>query len=59
MIIRYKKLYSELKLIEYQLKNRCKNKFGKVISDKSLLDKYGFIKPKVFEQLLGGKNGKK
>ena len=55
MIERYKQLYSELKLLEYQLKDKCKVKFGKDIAGRMLVGKKTFINPEAFIKILGEK----
>ena len=57
MIERYKQLFSELKLLEHQLKDRCKVKYGREIACRMLINKKYFVNPDSFLELLGGKDG--
>ena len=50
MINRYSELYSELKILEYQLKQRSK---GRSAALKITGGKRGFVRPEVFEKILG------
>jgi len=59
MIDRYIQLYSEMKLIEHQLKKQCKAKFGQTIAFKMMSRKKFFIKPEIFKEILGENNGDK
>ena len=59
MIDRYRQLFSELELLEHQLKDKCKIKFGKSIALRMTSKKKGFILPDSFKEILGGKNGRK
>tara|TARA_R100001594_G_C3834335_1_gene214118 strand:- start:193 stop:372 length:180 start_codon:yes stop_codon:yes gene_type:complete len=57
MVKRYKQLFSELKLLEHQLKNKCKVKYGQEVAFRMLLKKKYFVNPDSFLELLGGKDG--
>ena len=59
MIDRYKQLYSEMRLIEHQLKDLCKVRFGKEIAFRMMSKKKTFVAPETFKEILGGKDGKK
>tara|TARA_Y100000310_G_C20573834_1_gene759447 strand:+ start:555 stop:737 length:183 start_codon:yes stop_codon:yes gene_type:complete len=59
MIERYKQLFCELKLLEYQLKDQCKTRFGKEIAFKMLSRKKYFVSPESFVNILRGKDGSK
>lgn len=59
MIDRYKQLFSELKLLEHQLKDQCKVRFGQEIAFRMLSNTKKFISPEQFKEILGGKYGKK
>ena len=59
MIDRYRQLFSELELLEHQLKDKCKIKFGRNIAFKMISKKKSFILPDSFKEILGGINGRK
>tara|TARA_Y100000310_G_scaffold343430_1_gene451007 strand:+ start:2044 stop:2223 length:180 start_codon:yes stop_codon:yes gene_type:complete len=59
MIDRYKILFSELDLLEYQLKDKCKIKHGRDIAFKLMLKRKTFVVPETFIKILGDKHGKK
>ena len=58
MVERYSQLYGELKLLENQLKNKCKVKFGKKISTRILSSRKSLVDPAMFIKLLGVRNEK-
>ena len=55
---RYARLFSELELIEYQLKHSCRIEHGREIAGRIISNTKKFTSPKTFEDLLGGKDGK-
>ena len=58
MIDRYRQLFSELELLEYQLKDKCKVRFGRNIAFKMISKKKDFILPENFKEILGEKDGR-
>ena len=59
MLERYKQLFSELKLLEHQLRQKCYKLHGKEIAFRMLHNSKEFIDPDELNKILGGKNGKK
>ena len=59
MIDRYKILFSELDLLEYQLKDKCKTKHGRDIAFMLMSKRKTFVVPETFIKILGGKYDKK
>ena len=55
MIDRYSILYSELKLMEYQLKQRVRGSRSLNTAFRINGGKRGFVKPEVFRKLIEGK----
>ena len=55
MLDRYKILYAELKLIEYQLRQRSKRAAGINAAFRIKGGRRGFVKPEVFKKILGGR----
>tara|TARA_Y100000310_G_scaffold163319_1_gene163174 strand:+ start:81 stop:245 length:165 start_codon:yes stop_codon:yes gene_type:complete len=53
MIKRYSTLYAELKILEYQLKQRSKKAQGRSAGFKITAGRRGFVKPEVFRNILG------
>ena len=53
MIKRYNTLYAELKILEYQLKQKSKEAQGRDAGFKITAGKRGFVKPEVFRDILG------
>lgn len=58
MIDRYTKLYNELKLLEYQLRDQCRTKYGQTIAIRMLSESKEFITPENFKKILGDKDGR-
>ena len=58
LIDRYAQLFSELELIEHQLKHSCRIEHGREIAGRIICNTKEFTDPKTFKDLLGGKNGK-
>ena len=52
MVDRYADLFAQLKIIEYQLKQEVK-KHGQSAAMKLYSGRKGFVKPKVFKEILG------
>ena len=52
MIDRYRTLYTQLKLIEYQLKQRAKESSGRNAAFKIKGGRRGFVKPEVFSEII-------
>ena len=59
MIDRYKQLFSELKLLEHQLKGQCKLRHGQEIAFRMMSKTKKFITPEIFKEILGENNGDK
>mgnify|MGYP003140745187 CR=1 FL=1 len=55
MIDRYKTLYTELKILEYQLKQRARESQGRTAGFKISAGRRGFVKPSVFKDILNGR----
>ena len=54
MIKRYSTLYAELKILEYQLKQKSKEAQGRRNAGfKITAGKRGFVKPEIFRDILG------
>ena len=53
MIKRYSTLYAELKILEYQLKQKSKIAQGRSAGFKITAGRRGFVKPEVFRDILG------
>ena len=53
MIDRYRTLYAELKILEYQLKKKSKEAQGRSAGFKITAGRRGFVKPEVFRNILG------
>ena len=51
LVKRYSTLYSQLKLLEYQLKQEAR-KSGRSAAMKLSAGKRGFIKPKIFKDII-------
>ena len=58
LIDRYAQLFSELELIEHQLKHSCRIEHGREIAGRIICNTKEFTVPKTFKDLLGGRNGK-
>ena len=55
MIERYIELFAELKILEYQLRQRSKEAQGRNAGFKIKAGRRGFVKPEVFKEMLGKK----
>tara|TARA_Y100000310_G_C19953781_1_gene478055 strand:- start:32 stop:199 length:168 start_codon:yes stop_codon:yes gene_type:complete len=53
MTKRYRTLYAELKILEYQLKQKARYRKGRVASIKIKRGKRGFVKPDIFIDIIG------
>ena len=53
MINRYRTLYAELKILEYQLKRKSKEAQGRDAGFKITAGRRGFVKPEIFRDILG------
>ena len=58
MIDRYRQLFSELKLLEHQLKQKCKLRCGQECAFRMMNNSVTFVNPESFKDVLGGKSGK-
>ena len=55
MIDRYRTLYAELKILEYQLKQRARQARGREAAFGIASGKRGFVKPETFSEIMKGK----
>ena len=53
MLDRYKSVFAQLKILEYQLKRMSKEAQGRDAGFKITAGKRGFVKPEVFRNILG------
>tara|TARA_Y100000310_G_scaffold9894_1_gene10603 strand:+ start:265 stop:438 length:174 start_codon:yes stop_codon:yes gene_type:complete len=54
MLDRYATLYSELKILEYQLKQKARQARGRDAGFRIKAGRRGFVKPEVFNEIMKG-----
>ena len=57
MIKRYKQLFSELKLLEHQLKQKCRVRHGQECAIRMISNSVEFVNPENLKDILGGESG--